>query len=182
MCAASGGRIAAERDSLEGSTGAGAWDSFAAHGVSMRSSSMEAFVRTWLSELRIGLIAGLSAGAMIVAAPRVASLVRHDATASSVGSTSWTPPLVDPIAAAGAALARGDSTFLAVAIDDSLRFPGITAVVSDGAAHESVRLYSPASTGLTGARWAAFVPRVLPYAAAYNAVVQVARLRARARA
>jgi hypothetical protein len=136
-------------------------------------------VRNWLSEVRIGLIAGVSAGAIILVAPSVVRLARDSATDPSVGSSSWTPPLVDPIQAASAALTRGDSTFLAVAIDDSLRYPGITAAVSDGAAHESVRMYSPTSTGLTGARWEAFVPRVVPYAAAYNAVVQVARMSAR---
>jgi hypothetical protein len=138
-------------------------------------------MRDWLSEVRIGLIAGVSAGTIILAAPSVLRLARQSVTGLSVSSASWTPPLVDPIQAASAALARGDSSFVAVAVDDSLRFPGITAAVGDGAVHESIRVYSPRSTGLTGARWAAFVPRVVPYAAAYNAVVQVARMNARTR-
>ena len=139
-------------------------------------------MRNWLSEVRIGVIAGASAGAIILAVPRMRSLVGPSPADRAVASAAWTPPLVDPIQAASAALARGDSTFLAVAIDDSLQFPGITLAARDDARQESVRLYSPQSTGLAGARWAAFVPRVVPYAAAYNAVVQVARTSARARA
>jgi hypothetical protein len=146
-----------------------------------RYPSSEALVRNWMSEVRIGLVAGVSAGAMLLAAPRVATLVSHRASKSTVDSASWTPPLIDPIQAASSALARGDSTFIGVASEDSVRFPGISAAVTADASHEAVRLYSPVSTGLRGVRWAAFVPRVMPYAAAYNAVVQVARMNARAR-
>ena len=139
-------------------------------------------MRTWLSELRIGLIAGASTGAILLAAPFVADIVRHTAADSPAGAVSWTPPLLDPIHAASTALAQGDSAYIAVVLDDSVRFPGITTAMSAAAAHESVRVYSPQSTGLTGARWAAFVPDVVPYAAACNAVVQVARQHSRRRA
>ncbi len=166
---------------LEGSTVTFNRDSVADCGVVTRSSSLEAIVRNWLSDLRIGVIAGMSAGAILLAAPSVRNLVRPSSADPSVGSASWTPPLVDSIQAASVALARGGSAFIAVAIGDSLQFPGIAPAAIDGAAHERVRMYSPQSTGLRGARWAAFEPRVVPYAAAYNAVVQVARTSARAR-
>jgi len=136
-------------------------------------------VRNWLSELRIGLIAGVSAGAIILAAPKMATMWQQGRSNSAPSTAAWSPPLIDPVQAASAALPRGDSAFLAVALNDSLQFPGLTEAVSLGAAQEHIRLYSPASTGLKGARWEAFVPRVVPYAAAYNAVVQVARVTAR---
>jgi hypothetical protein len=109
-------------------------------------------------------------------------MMRHTAADATASAASWTPPLLDPIHTAGTALAQGDSSFIAVVLDDSVRFPGITAAMSAAAAHESVRVYSPQSTGLRGARWAAFVPKVVPYAAAYNAVVQIARQHSRRRA
>jgi len=146
-----------------------------------RSFAWEVSVRNWLSEVRIGLIAGVSAGAMILVAPKIATMWQPSHGDSVPSTAAWSPPLVDPIQAASAALARGDSTFLAVALNDSLQFPGLTQAVSQGAAQESMRMYSPASTGLKGARWEAFVPRVVPYAAAYNAVVQAARVTARSR-
>ena len=136
-------------------------------------------MRNWLSEIRIGLIAGVSAGAIILAAPKMATMWQQGRSNSAPSTAAWSPPLIDPVQAASAALLRGDSAFLAVALNDSLQFPGLTEAVSLGAAHESIRMYSPASTGLKGARWEAFVPRAVPYAAAYNAVVQVARVTAR---
>ena len=138
-------------------------------------------MRNWLSEVRIGLIAGVSAGVVILAAPHVARVAQLGLARSSVASDRWTPPLVDPIQAASAALARGDSAFVAIAVGDTLRFPGLTESVSEGATRERIRLFSPASTGVRGAGWGAFVARAMPYAAAYNAVVQVARVSATSR-
>jgi hypothetical protein len=140
---------------------------------------LENAMRSWAAELRIGLIAGLTGGLVVMAAPSVATFARTTLTTADPTQVAWTPPLVDPVQAATAALARGDSSFVAVALGESLRFPGLTQAVSDGASQERFRLYSSASTGLNGEGWEVFVTKAIPYAAAYNAVIQVARVTAR---
>ncbi len=127
-------------------------------------------MRRWQRDIRIGVIAGLAAGATVLAAPR---LEQGAARLLERGTPSGTraPMLSDAVQAASTALARGDSTYVAIAIDDSVHVPGVRA----DDVQPVVRLFSPRSTGLRGAQWDALVPRVVPYAAAYNAVVRVAR-------
>ena len=48
-------------------------------------------MRNWLSEVRIGLIAGVSAGVVILAAPHVARVAQLGLARSSVASDRWTP-------------------------------------------------------------------------------------------
>lgn len=138
-------------------------------------------MRNWVSEIRIGLVAGLSAGAIVLLAPTLAPYAPSGPDARDTRSTSWTPPLTDPIQAAYATLARGDSAFIAITVHDTMEFPGLASEASMRTVDEPVRWYSRRSTGLPADQWAAFVPRVVPYAAAYNAVVHVARTSAKAR-
>lgn len=132
-------------------------------------------MHTWRSEVRIGLIAGVTAGAVLWAATRLNTSTSNRATPSltPVANTLWTPPLADPVGRALRALANGDTTCIAVADADSLVYPGVTPerIAAQGA--RSVRVYSPRSTGLSGAAWSAFTARAIPFAAAYNAVLQV---------
>jgi len=134
-------------------------------------------MRTWLSEVRIGIVAGVTAGAVLWAANRITDDRTSPGVAPSdhVFSANWTPPLVDPIAAATDALTRGDSALVAIAEADSLLFPGVSAQNRLRTETEPIHLYSPRSTGLAGSAWASFAARAIPYAAAYNAVIQVAR-------
>ncbi|MES2307004.1 MAG: hypothetical protein V4558_15995 [Gemmatimonadota bacterium] len=128
-------------------------------------------MRSFASELRIGLIAGVAAGAVVLGGPRLVTALN--------GRSAWddvaAPALGDPIAAARAAIAKGDAEFIVVQSPTETTIPGLGAAGITPTTLRSYRMYSPASTGLRGARWTAFEARVLPYAAAYNAVVETAR-------
>ncbi len=133
-------------------------------------------MRTWLSEVRIGIVAGVTAGAVLWTGSRIASDGAFRVAPSAlVSSASWTPPLVDPIAAATKAMASGDSALVAIAESDSLLFPGVTTENTLRSETEPIHLFSPSSTGLGGSEWERFALRAIPYAAAYNAVIQVTR-------
>jgi len=140
-------------------------------------------VRRLLGELRIGLVAGATASMLLYGALRATdvSLARPASHVNAPTSSRWMPPLVDPIASAQEALARGDSGLVAIADADSLLLPAVTSEHRPADSTGPFRLYSRESTGLTGRAWVTFVARAIPYAAAYNAVVLVARDRSSSR-
>lgn len=139
-------------------------------------------MRSWLSEVRIGVVAGVTAGAVLWGVDRLTPSTAGSSAASlevAVASDGWTPPLADPVDKALQSLARGDTMFVAIASADSLIFPGVPATVRVQRSSDPFRVYSPRSTGLRGEEWSEFATRAVPFAAAYNAVVQVAHRRAR---
>lgn len=65
--------------------------------------------------------------------------------------------------------------FLAIADGDSLLLPGVTPDVQRAHMADPMRVFSPRAVGLFGDDWRAFAADAIPYAAAFNAAVQVAR-------
>ena len=134
-------------------------------------------MRRVLREVRIGLVAGVTGSAMLLLAQQVSQRLSARPPARVQSQSQWIPPLVDPIAAAQSALERGDSALVAVQDADSLLFPAVSSRHRNSESNAPFRLYSPGSTGLSGEAWVSFASRAVPYAAAYNAVVLVARAR-----
>ncbi len=133
-------------------------------------------MRTWLAEMRSGVVAGLTAAVVLATGTTLSERLTHDGAAPStpVASVGWRPPaLVDPVAAAQGAARRGDRMLLAVKVGDSLSVPGVSSEEQRRAASDPVRALTPRSVGLFGDEWTAFVQDAIPYAAAYNAVLLV---------
>ncbi len=124
-----------------------------------------------LRDVRVALVAGLAAGAVVVAGQALgarAALARPD-----VSSAVPTPRLGDPVRAATTALERREAVYIVVATDDGLVVPGLVQQGVDPNELPQYKLYSPSSTGLRGAAWARFERQVLGYAAAYNVTLQL---------
>ena len=131
-------------------------------------------MRTWNGEMRNGVVAGLTAALVLVAATTLREQFSHDEAASTtpVATVGWrSPALADPVAAARAAARRGDRMLLAVKVGDSLTIPGVSAEEQRRAATVPVRALTPLSVGLVGDDWTAFLQDAIPHAAAYNAVL-----------
>ena len=130
--------------------------------------------RCW-RELRIGVVAGIIASALLLVVQQASHRFSAAGSIDNHADGQWIPPLVDPVASAQSALERGDSALVAIQVADSLMFPAVTSKHRRSDSTEPFRLYSPASTGLSGEAWVSFMNRAMTYAAAYNAVVLVAR-------
>ena len=107
-------------------------------------------MRSWISEVRIGIVAGLTAAGVFWGASQIQVIVDRNLAPAwrDTRPASWRPPLSDPVAAARAAIARGEGIFVAVTLGDSLSFPGVPPALQRSAEADPVRVYSPRSTGL----------------------------------
>jgi hypothetical protein len=83
--------------------------------------------------------------------------------------------LGNPVLDARAALAAGDSTFLAVA-RDTLLLPGLEGTGIRAADEDGFRMFSRRSLALDAESYAALADSLTTYAAAYNRLVYEARL------
>lgn len=131
-------------------------------------------MRTWIGEMRSGVVAGLTAALVLVAVTSLRERFSKDAVpaAAPLATVGWRPPVLsDPVAAARAAAFRGDRMLLAVKVGDSLTIPGISAEEQQRVAGAPVRAITPLSVGLFGDDWTSFLQDAIPHAAAYNAVL-----------
>lgn len=131
-------------------------------------------MRTWIGEMRSGVVAGLTAALVLVAVTSLRERFSMDAVTATVpvATVGWRPPvLADPVASARAAARRGDRMLLAVKVGDSLTIPGISVEEQRRVATAPVRAITPLSVGLFGDDWTAFLQNAIPHAAAYNAVL-----------
>jgi hypothetical protein len=78
--------------------------------------------------------------------------------------------LGNPVLDARAALARGDTTLLAIQLD-SLSLPGLEGTGLEPAGEAEIRVFSRGSLGLSNDRWLAQRDSLTTYAAAYNRLI-----------
>lgn len=125
--------------------------------------------------LAIGCFAAVGAAVTFAVKPSLTDAWRVRHSDAAIRVHAWSPKLRDPIFAAKEALRRGDSSYVAVKVDGSIRFPGLEVASRDRPVLESFRMYSSASTGLRGAQWSTFASSATLYASVYNSTIRAMR-------